>query len=203
MARKKTGKRHILVMFRHFWNRIWRVSLLLGLLLGVLWWQAGSGKLPIIQTAQSLWVLAGAIVLIALGMAAFIARYQNYVQPHRSYIRLVTPLLRLNISYQRVKSVRSADLGKLFPPRQQTWGQRQFLDSFYGMTAVIIDLKGYPLSLSLLKLFLPRYVFTPNYGGFVFLVEDWMSLSSGLDSWIGSWQERKQQKRRQPGLLGY
>jgi hypothetical protein len=203
MVRKKTGKRHPLVMYRHFWNRIWRVSLLLGLLLGVLWWQSGSSNLPIIQTARSLWILAGAIVLIVIGIAAFIARYQNYVQPHRSYIRLVTPLLRLNISYQRVNSVRSADLGKLFPPRQQTWGQRQFLDSFYGMTAVTLELKGYPLSLPLLKLFLPRYLFTPEFNGFVFLVKDWMFLSAELDSWIGSWKERKQQKTRQPGLMGY
>ena len=203
MARKKKGKRHILLLYRHFWNRIWRVSLLLGLLLGVLWWQSWSGFIPLVPTANNLWIMAGAIVLILIGILSFIARYFNYVQPFPTHIKLVTPLLRLNISYKRVVSVRSADLGKLFPARQQSWGQRQFLDPFYGMTAVTLNLKGYPLSLTVLKLFLPHYIFSPDYKGFVFLVQDWMALSTEFDSWIGAWQERTQQKKRPSGLMGF
>jgi hypothetical protein len=109
--------------------------------------------------------------------------------------------LKLNVSYRRVRSVRPGEVVQLFPPKEQSWSQRRFLTTFYGKTAVTVELKGFPLSQTLLRLFLPPALFMPKGSGFVFIVEDWMKLSTEFDTRIGNWLNRQQHGRRQPGLI--
>jgi extradiol dioxygenase family protein len=91
-------------------------------------------------------------------------------------------------------------LVQAFPPREQSWSQRRFLQSFYGETAVAVELHGYPLSRILLRLFLSPLIYLPQSTGFVFIVDDWMKLSTELDARIASWQERKRPRQRLPGM---
>jgi hypothetical protein len=142
----------------------------------------------------------GAIVLLLMGALAFLLRNMSYVQPADSYFRLVTPFLRLKVSYQRVRTIHPIDLVQAFPPREQSWSQRRFLQSFYGETAVAVELHSYPLSRMLLRLFLSPLIYLPQTTGFVFVVDDWMKLSTELDARIASWQERKKPRQRLPGV---
>jgi hypothetical protein len=87
---------------------------------------------------------------------------------------------------------------QLFPPGESSWAQRSFLEPFYGKTAVVIELHGYPMSPALLKLFLPAQMFSPQFTGFVILVPDWMKMSTELDSFYGAWLQT-QGVRAKPG----
>ncbi len=194
MSTKRSGKRYSLLFLRRMWDRIWAPTFILGILLSIIWWQAGSGKMPLIQSANNLWVLFGAVISFSIGVFAFFARHMNYIQPFPSYVRIVTPFLRMNVSYRRIRSTHPADMMRLFPPNTQSWARRQYLNPFYGNTALSIDMNGLPLSKPLLRFFLPRQLFLPKSTGFVILVAEWMKLSTELDSFIGVWQSNRTQK---------
>jgi hypothetical protein len=200
MAQRKkkprTGKRHPLLMYRRVWDRIWLASSSFGILLLILWWQAGSGKIPIIRTADNIWILMGGAVALGLGFFGFLARNMSFVKPYNTYLRLATPFLRMNISYRRLRSVRPVHIAQLFPPKEQSWAGQQFLAPFYGQTAVSIELNDYPISPRLLRIFLPTQIFIPQGTGFVLIVNDWMKLSAELDSFRGAWEERQRSKSR-------
>lgn len=194
MSTRKFGTRYLLLMYYRAWGRLWKSTLFLGILLGILWWQADPGKSPILQAGNSIWVLVGAVFTLGIGTFAFSARKMSYIQPRSSYLLLVTPFLRLKISYRRIKRVYPVDMLQLFPPSRQSWTQQRFLAPFYGKTAVALALKGYPLSPFLLRFFLPPQFFLPKATGFVLMVEDWMGLSAAVDTSVGTWQDQRRRK---------
>ncbi|MEA3350491.1 MAG: hypothetical protein U9Q82_07720 [Chloroflexota bacterium] len=201
MSSRKSGNRYALLMYRRTWDRLWKPTFLLGAVLGIVWWQAGTAKLTLVQNANNLWVLIGAVVSFGTGLFAFFLRKMSYVQPYRSHFRLTTPFLRLKIAYRRIRSIHPVDMTQLFPPSEQGWAQRRFLTPLYGKTGVAVELRGYPLPRLLLRLFLPHQFFLPQVTGFVLLVEDWMKLSIELDARIGAWQSRQKQGKQEVSLL--
>jgi hypothetical protein len=146
--------------------------------------------------SSTVWLFAAAIVSLVLSIFAFFTRYMSYVQAHRSYLSIVTPFLRLKISYQRLRSVQPALVQQLFPKDGSSWSQRAFLEPFYGKTALVMELRGYPLSPTLLKLFLPAQMFSPRSTGFVIIIPDWMKFSTELDSLRGTWMQKRKTLRR-------
>lgn len=196
MSARQSGNRYPLLMLRRVWDRIWGPTLFLGIILSLAWWQAGSGNLPFIENANNLWVLFGATISLLIGVFSLFARKMSYIQPFASHFRIVTPFLRLNVSYRRIRSIHPADMIQLFPPKDQTGGRLRFLKPFYANTALAVELTGWPVSRSLLRLFLPRQIFHPKTTGFIILITDWMKLSTELDSRIGTWQTNRTSKRR-------
>ncbi len=195
MRARKLGKRHSLLIYKRSMDRLWEATLLLGLILAGLWWQLTSGSTPLIETRQTTWIMVGAIVTLVFFLFAFLARKMAYVQPRRDHLRLITPFLRLQISYRRVRSVHPANFSKLFPPHESGWAEEQFFAPFYGMTAVVVDLTRYPLPPILLRFFLARQMLTRHSPGFIFLVDDWMALSNEIDTLIETWRRSRQPKR--------
>lgn len=176
-------------------DRLWAPTLILGALLGVIWLWFWFSETPILDPGSEIWLLAGSAVALGFAIFAFIARQTAYVQPHKDHLRLVTPFLRLNISYRRIRSAHPAAFQQLFPPGKASWSQRSLLDPFYGRTAVVVDLTSYPMSPILLRFFLSPQMFSPQSPGFVLLVPDWMDFSTELDSFRSAWMQT--QKRRQ------
>ena len=188
MPSRKSGNRYVLLFSHQVWKRLWGPTLLLGVLLAIAWWQAGTENIPFIQTANNLWVLFGAVFSLLFGVYAFLARNMSYIQPFATYFRIVTPFLRLNIAYRRIRSIRPANMIQLFPPNQQSWTRRNFLAPLYANTALAIELTDFPISKSLLRLFFPRLYFLSEATGFVIIVAEWMKFSTELESRIGTWQ---------------
>ena len=200
MTRQKAGNRHILLMYRRSWNRLWKPILLLGILLGFIWWQAGTAQTVFVQNANNLWVLAGSVICLLVGLFALVARNMSYVQPLARHFRIVTPFMKLNVAYQRVRTIRPVDMVQIFPPDKQSWAKQRFLAPLYRYTGLAIELKGYPLSRIALRLFFPPQFFLPQATGFVLVVSEWMKLSTELDTRIGAMQGGKQGSD-QPGLI--
>ena len=192
-------KRYPLLLYRRTMDRVWKYTLFLGLILLATW------ALPLVHERDLGWIsskdllLTAAAVVLAITLFAFLGRSQAYVKVHQDHLRLVTPFLRLNISFRRMRSAHPALLQQLFPPQSAKWAQRRFLEPFYGKTVLVIELKGYPLSPFLLRLFLPEQMFSTRSEGLVILTDDWMKFSTELDSMHGSWLQAQKNKTKSTG----
>lgn len=198
MKVRKVGKRHSLLIYKHMMDRLWGATLLLGLILLVVWGALRIQNIAVIDTEYTIWLLAGAVVSLAFGVFAFFARNMAYVQPRRDHLRLVTPFLRLNIAYSRIRSSHPSNFYQLFPPTNVSWATKKFLEPFYGKTVVVVDLMGYPLNPSLLRLFLPAQMFSRQSKGFVLVVPDWMDFSTELESFLGNWLQAQKRGPKKP-----
>jgi hypothetical protein len=189
-----SGRRHRLLLYTYILNRWWRGVLGTGIVLLAL--ALGLGLLPAVLPQdqflqvenQRLWVLGviGALVIFAaIFLAAF--RKSAYVQPTRDYLRLVTPFLRLNISYRRIRQASSTEMGRLFP-NVRGW-QRTFLRPLAGKMAIVLDLDAYPVSPSAMRLFLSPFFFPDRTARLALLVPDWMEFSTELESFRSRWKE--------------
>ncbi len=187
-------------MYHRSWDRLWKSTILLGVILGVVWWQAGTDQKILLQNANNLWVLAGAVICLLIGLFAMLARNMSYVQPHATHLRIVTPFMKLNVAYRRVRSIHPVDLIQIIPPNEQSWATQRFLAPLYRYTALAIELRGYPLSHFALRLFFPPQFFLPKATGIVLIVSEWMKLSTEIDTRIGALQGGRRSSD-QPGLL--
>jgi hypothetical protein len=169
-------------------DRLWGPTLVLGLLLAGIWWQANLGSIIPVNVKTEIWVYVASLVVLAFTLFALLGRRMGYVQAFRNHLRVVTPFLRLKISYRRIRSVHPEEFHKMFPPSKGTWAERALLEPFYDQTAVVVELFSYPISPAVLRLFLPTQRVHPPKIGLVFVVADWMAMSTELDSLFGDWQ---------------
>ena len=178
----KTGRRYHLVIYSHMLNRWWPATLALAMALFAVAW--GVSRLPEGQ-AQPYVVNA----TVGLGGLAFIftlflliIRSAAYVQAFPTYLRLVTPFLRINISYRRFRGTVTSEMHALFPPTSLSGWRREIIAPLSSMTAIVINLNGYPVSPLLLRWFLSPFFFKDKTPHIVILVKDWLRFSAELDS---------------------
>ncbi len=189
----KGGHRYPLVVYTHMINRWWPAIFTLGLALLALSWAIRSWGFE-----DWRWLTFTSIggLNIFLGILLLLMRKSAYVQPFSDHLKLVTPLLRLNISYKRFRRASSANMGVLFPPQSVSNWRAEIIQPLAKMTALVIDLNGYPMPQSTLRLFLSPLFFKDKSPHFVILVNDWMKLSNELESMrSGSAPSAPQQKR--------
>lgn len=185
--RKAPGKVRELVLYRRMMDRLWGPFLLLGLLLLVVYF-SGERLFPPLTTFNAQILLVGAILITAFGLFAWAARYRAYFRAYPNHLRVVTPFLNLRISYRRVQSIRASPVSSIFPPSKIGWSSRNFLEPYFAETALVIQLNDYPISRSLLRLFLPKEMLLPNGKGLVLIARNWMEVSSELDSFIDAFR---------------
>ncbi len=198
---RKIGARHPLLLYRRVMDRLWASTLVLGIILLAAWGWTWLSPTRWFAGQENNWLAVAAGILLAFTLFAYFGRFVAYVQPRRDHLGLVTPFLHLRISYRRIRSVHPADFHQLFPPNEASWAQRRLLEPFYGKTAVVVDLNEYPLPRRLLRFFLAPQMFSRRTTGFVFLVPDWMTFSTELDSFMGVAQQGQGARRAAPGRL--
>ena len=84
------------------------------------------------------------------------------------------------------------------------WLKRPYVWGNPSQNALILELKSYPISPVLLRLFLSRFFFKDKTPHFVILVKDWMGLSTEIDSFrtgIDDPDPRPIKKRRGDSIL--
>lgn len=178
----KAGHRYHLVIYSHMLNRWWPATLTLSLaLFGVAW---GVSLTPDGQ-AQPFLVdvtvgLGGMVFVFTLFL--FIIRKAAYVQPFPNYLRLVTPFLRINISFKRFRGTTTSEMRALFPPESLSGWRREILAPLSSMTAIVINLSQYPVPPAMLRWFLSPFFFKDKTPHLVILVKDWLRFSAELDS---------------------
>lgn len=178
----KAGRRYPLVIYKHMLNRWWPATLALSLALAGLAWEVSRTEdgrnQPYLVTATL--GLAGLAFVVTLFF--FIIRSIAYVQPRDTYLRVVTPFLRLNISYRRFRGTTTSEMRALFPPKSISNWRREIISPLASMTAIVINLNGYPIPAIVLRWFLSPFFFKDKTPHLVILVKDWLRFSSELDS---------------------
>ena len=195
----KGGRRYPLVVFTHMMSRWWTAVFALGLaMIGLAWVVRWWGF------EQWRWMTFGGLgVVIAIGgLIIWMIRKTAYVQPFNDHLRLVTPFLRLNISYKRFLRTSTANMGVLFPPKSIRSSLRDIVEPLAKMTAIVIDVKSLPMPQSTLKLFLSPLFFKDKSPHIVILVADWMRFSAEMDSLRhGGGTPQKVEHRRNISIL--
>jgi hypothetical protein len=178
MAQAKGGRRYALVVYTRMMDRWGPAVLALGIGLLALAWGVRSWGYE-----DWRWLAFASIggLNIFLGIALLILRRSAYVQPFSDHLRIVTPFLRLNISYRRIRRTSMTSMGALFPRQSVSAWRAEIIEPLAKMTAMVIDLNGYPMSQSTLRMFLSPLFFKDKTPHLVILVNDWMKFSAELD----------------------
>ncbi|HUH96242.1 MAG TPA: hypothetical protein VLZ89_02715 [Anaerolineales bacterium] len=179
----KTGKRYPLLVYTHMIDRWWPAILLLGLALAALAWPLYQN--PFMRLAEpwrwrAMAWLGGVVIFISLVMASF--RKSGYVQPLGDHLRLVTPFLRMNISYRRILRTSTVSMAATFPLKGLSSWRREIIRPLASLTAVKIELNAFPLPPAVLRFFLSPFFFKDSTPHFIILVRDWMGFSMELES---------------------
>jgi hypothetical protein len=178
---------------------LWRVpALLVALLCGALAFWA-PGPLNVVELRAGLFGLSGIGLLVFL--YAYVGPSLSFVQCRPDHLLLSTPLFRLAISYNRIRTTRPLPFDSL-PVR---WSDQRLVEPFRGRTMLGIDLTGYPVSRRWLRFWLMGYLLPSTFVGFQFLVPDWMALSRDIEGQRAEWKTRRrhgEQEERLTSLTG-
>ena len=164
-------------------DRWWPPVFLIGLALGALsWWLYQDLFTRLTQSWKwmTLSAVGGLCLLAALLM--LILRSSAYVRPYADHFLIATPLLRMNVSYKRVRRTATASMVMLFPPARMSFLKRDTIEPLLSRTAVVVDLTALPMSRTTLSFFLSPFFFKDNTPHLVILVRNWMSFSTELES---------------------
>ena len=198
------GHRFRLILYAYVLNRWWRTLLGIGVVLLALTLALGLTPrfLPeahFVQVDDQVLWAAGGIGGLAIGLAVFLIaiRKSAYVQAFGDHLRLVTPFLRVNIAYRRIRQTSSIEMDSLFPVATARGWRRTFLRPLAKQTAIVLDLAALPLSRAALSLFLSPYFFPDKSPRVMLLVHNWMGFSTELESFRSAWVE-SQRARTDP-----
>lgn len=177
------GRRYPLVVYRHLLGRWWTPMFAIGIVMFALAY--GEYTHPVYRFIPWRWQLFAAVGVLAILVGVFflVIRQIAYIQPFPGYIKLVTPFMRVNISYKRLIKTTTSEMRYLFPPKSMSGWIRDIFAPLASQTAIVLELRSYPVSPQLLRLFLSRFFFKDKTPHFVILVRDWMGLSTEIESY--------------------
>ena len=176
------GTKFPLVVYQHLLNRWWTPMIAMGLgMFGIAYGQYMEPLGPFLPMRWMPFVAIGGLAIL-VGIFFLIIRQVAYVQVFPGYLKFVTPFLRLNISSKRIHKTTTVEMRQLFPPKSMSGWIRDIFAPLAGQTAIIVELKSFPISPVILRMFLSRFFFKDKTPHVVILVKDWMRLSSELDS---------------------
>ena len=192
---KKSGDSFRLLIYERMWQRWAAVCGLIVLASATLWWFAP--RMRILHRPLRILALIPAIACLIILVYAYLARRLAWVQCRSGHLRIQTPVYPLAISYARIKGVRPNTVVQVFNPAELKSAQRNWVRPYMGMTALVVELSKYPVSRKWLRLWFSPFLLPPNLTGFVFLVEDWMSLSRQLDDFRSGWEMHRAARREE------
>lgn len=197
------GHKFPLIVYKHLVNRWWTPMFAIGLVMFALAY--GEYSHPIYRYIPWRWQLFAGIGVLAIliGIFFLVIMQIAYIQPFPGYVKLVTPFMRLNISYKRIHRTTVSEMRQLFPPKEMSGWMKDIFAPLASQTAIVIELKSYPIPPQILRLFLSRFFFKDKTPHLVILVKDWMGLSSEMESFrSGDAPNPKQpRKRTQDSIL--
>ena len=178
----KSGHHYHLVIYSRMVNRWWPATFWLSLALFATAW--GVSRLPEGKASPNLVTAIAGLGGVALVFTLFLLliRKAAYVQAFPKYLRVVTPFLRMNISYRRFRGTTTSEMRALFPPKSVSNWRREIIAPLSSMTALVINLNGYPVPVLMLRWFLSPFFFKDKSPHIIILVKDWLRFSTELDS---------------------
>lgn len=169
------GKRHPLLYQQRFNEMVfWPTILIIALSIALLIWGPPEHRFHLTVVLFG----SGAILVLTLFF-----RLRAYAQCRRSGLRVQLPFFYLDIPYRSINSTRPTNLYRVFFPREQRWTQRRFLMPLFGRTVIVVDLEQLPVPPRRLRLWMIKYMLSPETVGLVLAVRDWIGLRTELDEY--------------------
>lgn len=178
----RAGHKYPLLVYRHMLNRWWPPMIAIGLGMFALAYTEYIQPLgPFLTWRWQLPIAVGGLAIL-IGIFFWVLRFFAYVQPFPTYLKLATPFMRINISYKRIRKTTTTEMRYLFSQKSMSGWVREIFSPLAKNSALVIELTGYPISPTVLRLFLYRFFFKDKTPHLVILVKDWMRFSSELES---------------------
>lgn len=184
----KGVKKHRLILFEIMSKRLRnKILLLLLILLGI-------GIYDLINPilADSIWfyfwIVIGFVFVLWVYYAIMLPR--SSVQARPKSLRLQGPLYALNISYGRIYSATSAQMGQHYPFNDLKGSEKGVLEPLFNRTCVFIELKSFPKAYRWKHLWFPKFLFGTSREGIICVIEDWLELSRDIEAYRGNRYER-------------
>jgi len=177
----RAGHKYPLIVYRHMLNRWWPAMIAMGL--GMFALAYSEYIKPLGPFLPWRWQEPAGVggLAIMVGIFFWVIRYFAYVQPFPNHLKLVTPFMRINISYKCIRKTTPTEMRYIFSYKSMSGWVREIFSPLANKTTLVIDLNGYPISPILLRLFLYRFFFKDKTPHLVILVKDWMRFSSELE----------------------
>ena len=139
---------------------------------------------PQVSTESVYFLLGAGVFAFFITLILFLIRKSAYLQLYPEYLRIATPFMRVKISYKRIQRTYTADMSSIFTPKKVHGMRREIIAPYIKNTAIVINLKAYPIPSWLLHAFLSYFFFIPRdkTPHFVLLVENWLDFSTDLES---------------------
>jgi len=185
--------RHTLLLYARLFS-LWRLPALVAAAAtgAAAWWAPG----PLAEISVRFPLAALSALSLAVFIYALVGPSLSYVQCRPTHLMLSTPLFRMAISYNRIRTTRPVP----FDPVQVPWSDQRLVEPFREQTQIAIDLSRYPIKRRWLRFFLIRYMLPNDFVGLLFLVRDWMGLSRNLEAFRVAWQSHQRDKDREEAL---
>jgi hypothetical protein len=201
----RNGHRHRLILYTYMLNRWWKLSLGIGAIVVAMaiGLRILPGQLPqyhfLMVSDFTLWAVAGAggyAVLLSFFLIA-IAK-SAYVQPCATHLRLITPFLRMNISYRRIRKASSVDMKHLFAVSSYKGWRFRLARPLAAKTAIVLEMQGWPLPHWVLNLFLSSFFFPDKTSRLALLVPKWMDFSMEMESFRSNFLDSQHETGNDP-----
>ena len=182
------GKRHPLLIYRQVHRQrrtlfLLAALILLGLYVAIVWPVFDPALLATVWNAlpnYDIMLLVLSILFFLVFLYKLVAPRLTYVQCTDKNVRIQTPFFPVFLSYRRIVDTRPHQWGRVYPPEKRARRQRRMLEQIAGGEVIVLDLKGWPMPLGWLKLWIPDVMFSPDGAGLVLWVTDWMALNREL-----------------------
>ena len=190
------GRKHPLIVYKHLVNRWWTPMFAIGIVMFVLAY--GEYTHPIWRFIAWRWQVFVSVGILAMftGFFFLILKGMAYVQVLPGYLKFVTPFFRFNISFKRIHKTTTTEMKQIFAPKNMSGWVKDIFEPLASQTAIVIELKGFPISPVIMHMFLSRFFFKDKTPHIVLLVKDWMGLSSEIDSYRSGGDPYSQQPQR-------
>jgi len=127
--------------------------------------------------------LGGVLVLVGLAFMLFaaLAIRRAYVVCTPDLLVIRTPFYRTVVSYRRVGQILSVPAWQLFPREDLKGMSRPLVTPLLGMTAVEVQMRGWPVPKRWLQVMLSRTMFSPRADAWVFVVPNYSVLMREIE----------------------
>jgi hypothetical protein len=199
------GRRYRLILYTAMLDRWWKFILglglaLVGLAIGL---RILSELLPqylfLSEPNLTFWMVAGlGGFAVLLSVIVLLFAKSAYVQPCPAHLRLITPFLKLNISYQLIIQASVVEMKHLFPITSYKGWRLRLARQLAVNTAIVLDLRGWPIPYRVLAQFLCPFFFPDKSPLLALLVPNWMEFSMELDSLRSAWIKSQRAPNNDP-----
>jgi hypothetical protein len=121
---------------------------------------------------------------------------QAFARCHLAGLWLQLPFYEVFIPYQDIQSTRLVQFGRQFPPDNENWSRRRFLEPLFFRAVVIVELRALPAPRRQLHLWMSRHLLSPDTPGFMLPVRDWLGFRGELDEFRSRSYSLTQHKER-------